>query len=200
MFEGRCHAVDLRLRQSKPRRVIAPRRYSAADRSRHGARARLIKLEVGRDFHRKRQGCSCVILVDRRRENPRLEIDRHRIQVIGRREAPPAPERSARGFRAKRRRIRMSRSHGPACTTPQTSRQVLDAVEIDVDKNRAIHQALSSGLFVFLGRGVLMRCGKRSSWSCKPVTSFLTSARSARGSSIPTMRRPILNAGRHGRN
>ena len=100
MLEGRRHAVDLVLRQVVACGFVAPLGDDRAEFPCDGASPLFVQLEIWRDFQSKSERSRVVVLVDCGTENARLDVGRHRIEVVGRREAPALP---AMGMRRRRR-------------------------------------------------------------------------------------------------
>jgi hypothetical protein len=71
-----------------PRGFIPPLRYGVADFCRNGAGLSVVEVEIPRDLKGEREGSGVVILVDRGAEDAWLDVGRHRVQVVGRRQPP----------------------------------------------------------------------------------------------------------------
>ena len=87
MLKSGRHAVDFRLGESVPRGFVAPLRDHLADLRRYFAGLAGVEIKIPRNLQCQRKRRGVVILVDRRRENARLHVGRHRVEVISRRQA-----------------------------------------------------------------------------------------------------------------
>ncbi len=88
MLEGRCHAVHFGFVQAVPRGFIAPLRDSLADLFCYVARFAVVQIEIPRHLHCQRERGRVVVFVDPGAENARLDVGRHRVEVVSGRQAP----------------------------------------------------------------------------------------------------------------
>src|ERR1700676_1175983 len=93
MLEGGGHPVDLALRQVTARSLVAPCRDGLADLLRNGARLGSVEVEISGIVHCQLEGSAIVLFADRRAEDARLDLDRHGVEVVCRREPPTVGSR-----------------------------------------------------------------------------------------------------------
>ncbi len=91
VLEGRSHSVDLGRGNTETRRLSAPGRHCAAYLDCDPAGRLRIKLKIRRHLHCSVERGGAVFEVDGGRQNSRLDVGRHRIEVVGGRKPKAAP-------------------------------------------------------------------------------------------------------------
>src|SRR3546814_1861953 len=92
VLEGAFHAIDLRVRQPVTGCDVAPCEDRCADFGRNLLRFGHLDSEIGRNRISRVDRTRIVGLIERQRMVARLDVDRHRVEVIGRGEAPAKSE------------------------------------------------------------------------------------------------------------
>src|SRR5947208_3396451 len=88
MLHGRRHSINFLTGYSTAFRLGPPRRHDRGELGSDLARSRRRNLKVPCDLEGQGQRGRVVVLGDRRYEDPRLDVDGHRVQVIRRRKTP----------------------------------------------------------------------------------------------------------------
>ena len=88
MFESRRHAVDLGFAEAMPSGFVAPFRHGLADFRSDRASLAVIETEISGDLKGESEGSGVVVLVDGRAEDAWFDVGRHRVEVVGGRQAP----------------------------------------------------------------------------------------------------------------
>ena len=89
MLERGRHAADLRRSEAKLRGLLAPRRNCLPNLPCDLMGFAFAQLEIIGDLKGQLQRGRAVVKIDGCGENPRFEIGGNRIEVVGRRQAPP---------------------------------------------------------------------------------------------------------------
>src|SRR5260370_27361799 len=82
MLKCRRRGVDFGFRETMPCGFVAPLRDGLTNLCGYFAGLASVQFEISRQLHRQRERGRGVVFVDRGAENARLDVGRHRVEVV----------------------------------------------------------------------------------------------------------------------